>query len=430
MSGKLFNKSTAMLKKAKNVIPCASQTYSKSYKYFCEGAAPAFMDKGRGAYVWDVDGNRYIDFVLGLGAITIGYNNPEVNKAVIKQLKKGISFSQPTFLEVELADKLIDLIPCAEMVRFVKNGSDATSAAIRLARAFTGKDMILCSGYHGWHDWYVGSTENDLGVPICVKDMTKHFIYNDICFLEGLLKKYKGKIACVIMEPVSGDGPEKGYLLQVKSLVHKYGALLIFDEVVSGFRMGISGAQGYYNVIPDLASFGKGMANGLALSAVVGRKDIMRLIENGAFISTTFGGESLSLAGALAAINILEKKGVYEHIWDMGNLWKQKMQALIDKKDMNNIVRVGGLAPHCGLIFNKTGKLSNYDLASVFQQYVISKGILTIGINNFCLSHTKEDIEAFIYFSDKAFDEALKAVAKDSVKDILKGGKIMPVFKR
>lgn len=430
MPDKSFSKSAAILKKAKKIIPCASQTYSKSYKYFCEGSAPAFLDKGKGAYVWDVDGNRYIDFVLGLGAITIGYNNAGVNKAVVAQLKKGISFSQPTVLEVELADKLIKLIPCAEMVKFVKNGSDATSAAIRLARAFTGRDMILCSGYHGWHDWYVGSTENNLGVPRCVKNMTKRFVYNDICSLEVLLKKYKGKVACIIMEPVSGDGPEKGYLRQVKSLVHKYGALLIFDEVVSGFRMGISGAQGYYNVIPDLASFGKGMANGLALSAVVGRKDIMRLIENRAFISTTFGGEALSLAGAIAAINILEKKGVYEHIWDMGNLWKQKMQALIDKKDMNNMVRIGGLAPHCGLIFNKTGKLSNYDLASVFQQYVISKGILTIGINNFCLSHTKENIEAFVYFSDRAFDEVLKAVTQGNVKGILRGGSIQPVFRR
>ncbi|MBW2993080.1 aminotransferase class III-fold pyridoxal phosphate-dependent enzyme [Candidatus Woesearchaeota archaeon] len=425
-----FERSIEWLKKAKEVIPSASQTYSKSYKYFCEGAGPAFLEKGDGAYVWDIDGNEYIDFICALGPVTVGYNNKEVNGAIIEQLSKGISFSQSTLLEIKLAEKLVEIIPCAEMVRFVKNGSDATSAAVRLARAYTKKDIVLVCGYHGCQDWFIGSTAGDFGVPDAVKMLVKKFEYNDIDSLKQLFEENKDKVAAVIMEPMQENGPNRNYLNEVKKMTHENGAVLIFDEVLSGFRMALGGAQQHFNVIPDLSALGKGVANGLPLSAVVGKKEIMNLIDEGAFISMTFGGETLSLAAALKTIEILERESSFEYIWELGNRWKKGIQELIDKKDISNIARVVGAAPHCGVLFSKAGSLTEHDLFSIFQQKLISKGILSLGINNFCLSHTKEDIDKFIKAADIAFEDVIKAVEKDSVEGILIGQKFRPIFKR
>ena len=289
---KKYAKSLKLLKEAKQLTPCAAQTYSKSYRYYCEGAAPAFLDRGNGSHVWDVDGNEFIDFVCALGAITVGHANTKVNKAISDQLKKGIGFSQATELEVKLARKLIEIYPSAEMVRFVKNGSDGTSAAVRLARAYTKREMVLVSGYHGYQEWYIGSTENDLGIPKCVKALVKKFEYNNIDSVKKLFTKYEGKIACVILEPVQGNGPENHFLEKLKTLTHDNGALLIFDEVVTGFRIHLSGAQGLFGVVPDLTALGKGFGNGLPISAVVGQKKYLKLIEEGAFISTTHGGDA------------------------------------------------------------------------------------------------------------------------------------------
>lgn len=427
---KNFKESTRLLKKAKEIIPSAAQTYSKSYRYFCEGAAPAFLERGEGSHVWDVDGNEYIDFICALGPVTAGYNNKEINKAIIEQLNKGISFSQPTRLEVELAQKLIEIMPSAEMVKFVKNGADATTAAVRLARAYTKKDVILCCGYHGFHDWYIGSTINDLGVPEAVKKLTKKFDYNNIESLKKLFEENKGKVAAVIMEPMQENGPEKRFLEEVKEITKKEGAVLIYDEVVSGFRMALGGAQEYFKVTPDMTAVGKGMANGLPLSALVGKKEIMKLIDEGAFVSLTFGGEALSLAGAIATIKILEKPGTFEHIWELGNYWKKEIEKIVKEKKLEEVTKITGAAPHCGILFKNKGKLTEHDLFSVFQQTLVKRGILTIGINNFCLSHTKEDVQKFIEAAKEGLDEVTKAIKQDSTENILTGGKVTPIFKR
>ncbi len=426
----VLDNTNKLLVKAKELIPCAAQTYSKSYRYFVEGAAPAFLEKGEGGYVWDVDGNKYIDFICALGPVTLGYNNKDVNKAVEEQLKKGISFSQPTKLEVDLAEKLTQIVPCAEMVRFVKNGSDATTAAVRLARAYIKKDIVLCSGYHGFHDWYIASTNLDLGIPPVMKTLIKTFEYNNLESLRKAFEENKGDVAAVIMEPMQDNGPNEGYLEEVKRITHENGAVLIYDEVISGFRMALGGAQEYFKVIPDLAAIGKGMGNGLSISAVVGKKEIVRLIEDGAFISSTFGGETLAIAGALETIKQLEKPGTFEHFWNLGNRWKEEVQKLLNEKEMNKSVRVVGVAPHCGVLFTETGNLSNHDLFSVFQQTLAEEGILSLGINNFCLAHTIQDVDYFIQAVDKSLDVVLSAIRKDSVEGILKGGKFRPVFKR
>lgn len=425
-----FSKSTRNLKLAKKIIPSASQTYSKSYKYFCEGRAPVFLEKGKGGHVWDIDGNKYLDFVCGLGAITLGYNHPAVNKAVKTQLRKGISFSQSNLLELELAQKLVKIIPCAQMVKFVKNGSDATTAAVRLARAYTNKEIIFCCGYHGYHDWYIGTTSNSLGIPKAIKNLTKTFIYNDIDSFIRLFNKYKRKVAAVILEPSQLSLPKNNFLQKVKKITHQNQAILIFDEVVSGFRLSLGGAQEYYHVTSDLAAVGKGMGNGLPISALVGKAEIMKLIDKGVFISTTFGGEALSLAGALAVIKVLEQPGAFKHIWSLGENWKKGMQVLIKKQKLEKIIKIIGADPHCGVSFSASQNLTGNDLFSVFQQELIKSGILTTGINNFCLAHTKKDIKDYLSAADFAFITVKEAIKKNSLKGILKGRKFRPIFRR
>lgn len=425
-----YEKSNDLLKRAIGVTPLGAQTYSKSYRYYCQGDSPAFIERGEGCYLYDVDGNKFIDFVCALGPITIGYNVEEINDAVKNQLEKGIAFSLQAETEVELAEKIIEIIPCAEMVRFVKNGGDATTAAIRLARAYTNRDLVALSGYHGMHDWSIGSTENNKGIPKEISNLTKTFEYNDIESLEELFKAYPNEIAAVILEPIQANGPKDDFLQKVKELTHENGAVLIFDEVVSGFRYALGGASEYYDIVPDMAAFGKGMGNGLPISAVAGKKEIMKQIEEGIFVSTTFGGEALSMAGSLAALKILEKPGVYEHIWKLGSILKEGLEDLIKKYELEDVILVSGLPPHCGVEFEDVGSLDYLDINSIYSQAMIHNGIITVGINNINLSHTENEINAYLSAAEDAMINIKKAIEQDSTKGILIGKKVDPVFKR
>ncbi len=423
-----FEKSESLLAREIIVSPLAAQTFSKSYRYFCRGAAPSYMEYGEGCYIYDVDGNKFIDFMCALGPITVGYNDPEVNKAVIDQVHKFASGSLQSELEVQLAEKLCDIIPCAEMVRFVKNGGDATTAAIRLARAYTSRDVVLMSGYHGMHDWSIGASTNNKGVPKAVCDLTQNFIYNDLEDLENKLKK--NSVAAVILEPIQSNGPKEGYLDGVKELTHKYGAILVFDEVVSGFHYALGGAQEVFNVIPDLVAFGKGMGNGYPISAVAGRKDLLEQIEHGVFISTTFGGDSIAMAASLATLNILSQPGFYDHIIKIGTMIRDGIQEKIDKYKLNDILSVSGMPAHCGLSFEGHGSLSYLDIQSVYSQTMIQNGILVFAIYFLNSHHTEKEAQAYLEATDKAFALIRKAVDNDSIDDILIGGKVDPVFKR
>ncbi len=423
-----FTKSQELLNRELKVSPLAAQTFSKSYRYFCQGIAPSYMDHGEGCYIYDVDGNKFIDYMCALGPVTVGYNEPSVNEAVIKQVNKFASGSLQSELEVELAEKLCEIVPCAEMVRFVKNGGDATTAAIRLARAYTGREMVLMSGYHGMHDWSIGASENHKGVPEAVRKLTVNFAYNDLEDLERKLQQYEA--AAVILEPVQSNGPEDGYLQGVKELAHKYGALLIFDEVVSGFRYALGGGSEMFGVVPDMAAFGKGMANGYPISAVAGRKDILQQIEQGVFVSTTFGGDSISMAAALATIKILEQPGFYEHITKIGTIQRDGIEKLIHKYGLEDVLAVSGLPAHAGVSFEGHGSLSYLDIQSVYSQTMIENGILVFAIYNLNKSHTEKEAEAYLNATDEAFALIKDAVEKDSVDSILKGGKVDPVFKR
>jgi len=429
---KNYNKSNELVKQSLEVTPLGAQTFSKSYRYFVEGHAPMFIERGEGCRVWDVDGNEFIDFICALGHVTVGYNNKKVNDAVVEQLNKGIIFSTQAEVEVKLAQKLTQIIPCAEMVRFVKNGGDATTAAIRLARAFTGRERVAMSGYHGMHDWSIGASANNKGVPKAVCELTDNFVYNNIQSLKNTLAKHPNEYAAVILEPIQGNGTTKEYLEEVKNIAHEHGALLIFDEVVSGFRYALGGGSEYYGVTPDLSSFGKGMANGMPISAVVGKKEILSLIEKGVFISTTFGGDALSMAGALATIEQLEQTGVYDKIWALGTRMLKGLQALIEKNNVQEVVSCSGLAPHAGVAFEGKGNLSYLDIHTIYSYSMIESGILTFAINNLNLSHTESDIDKFLEAADKAFALIRLALDKDSLDGIIpkvQNG-VNPVFKR
>lgn len=423
-----FTRSEELLNREIEVSPLASQTFSKSYRYFCRGIAPSFMDHGEGCYIYDVDGNKFIDYMCALGPITVGYNIPEVNEAVIEQVRKFSSGSLQSELEVELAEKLCQIVPCAEMVRFVKNGGDATTAAVRLARAYTGRDMVLMSGYHGMHDWSIGASENHKGVPEAVRKLTLNFAYNDLQDLEDKLKA--NEVAAVILEPIQSNGPKDGYLDSVKELTHKYGAILIFDEVVSGFRYALGGASEMFHVTPDLAAFGKGMANGYAISAVAGKKELLQQIEQGVFVSTTFGGDSVPMAASMATIKILEQPGFYDKLTKVGEIQRQGIINLIEKYKLDDVLSVSGLPAHAGVSFEGHGSLNYLDIQSIYSQTMVENGILVFAIYNLSGSHTEKEAAQYLEATDQAFSLIRKAVDADSTDGILKGGKVDPVFKR
>lgn len=245
-----YAKSEEQLKRAEQTIPLGSQTFSKSRTQYPVGISPLYAARAKGAEIWDVDGNKYIDLVSSLASITLGYGDPEVNKAVKKQLRLGVSLSLPARLEAEVSELIVEMVPSAEMVRFGKNGSDATSAAIRLARAFTGRDHIIVCGYHGWQDWYIGSTTRDKGVPSPVSSLTHKFEFNNIESLKHILDSLKNNVAAVIMEPMNVNFPIPGFLEQVQSSTHQAGALLIFDETITGFRYSRGGHRNYLGLLP------------------------------------------------------------------------------------------------------------------------------------------------------------------------------------
>lgn len=428
MKKRSFAKSHKMFSQVKERIPLAAQTFSKCYLQFVKGGAPLFVTHAKGAHVWDVDGNEYIDFINGLLPVILGHCYKPVDEAIKKQLKKGIAFPLPSPLEDELAKLLIKHIPCAEMVRYGKNGSDVTSGAIRLARAVTGREHVLVCGYHGWHDWYIGSTTRKLGVPVSTQKLTHAFVYNDIESLKKLFKKYHGKIAAVIMEPMNYYEPEKGFLRQVKEVTHKNGALLVFDEVITGFRWGLGGAQKYFGVTPDLATFGKSMANGMPISALVGKKKYMKRVAD-IFYSFTNGGEALSLAAAIATIKEMEKKDVIATIWKKGAYLKEKVNTLIEENNLDSVIKIKGKPCWQVIFFSPSNGFSDLEIKSYMQQEILQEGILWYGQHNMSYSHSRKDLDATVRAYAKVLPKLKQVLEKGTLKKKLVGEPITNIFK-
>ena len=425
---KKFDKSTAQLSRAELSIPLGSQTFSKSKTQYPVGISPLYAAKSKGAYLWDIDGNKYIDLVNSLAAITLGYGDKGLEKSILKQLKLGVSLSLPTKIESEVAELIIELVPSAEMVRFSKNGSDATSAAIRLARAFTGRDQIVACGYHGWHDWYIGTTSRNKGIPTAVSALTHNFQYNDIESLKSALKLNEGKVAAVIIEPMNDTYPQPGFLEEVQVLAKKAGAVLIFDEVITGFRFSEGGAQKLFNVTPDLATFGKGIANGFPLSAVVGRREIMKEMEH-VFISGTFGGELLSLAAARYVLKKHQKNEICGDLVNKGNVLSELTNELIDSFGLSNVVSLSGHPTWKFLRWNGLGEYSAAEIKTFFMQEIFQEGVLVLNSHNISQAHDKKIIVKIIDAYSKVFGKIEKAISQGSLREELHVSPLEPLFK-
>jgi glutamate-1-semialdehyde 2,1-aminomutase/spore coat polysaccharide biosynthesis protein SpsF len=424
-----FDTSNALQKRALQTIPLASQTFSKAAMQTVEGAAPLFVKRGEGCRIWDVDGNCYIDFVLGLLPVVLGYRDPTVDAALLAQLDNGISFSLSTELEIRLAEELVRLIPCAEMVRFGKNGSDATTAAIRLARAHTGRDKVAVCGYHGWHDWYIGTTPRDLGVPAAVSDLSAPFPFNDADALASLLAGDPDGFAAVIMEPAGLDNPAPGFLQAVRDLCDRHGVVLVFDEIVTGFRLALGGAQAHYDVTPDLTSVGKALGNGMPISAVVGRRDIMRRMED-IFFSGTFGGEAMSIAAALATLEVLESEDAPARFARTGARLREGARTIIGEAGLGPCFSVKGPDWWPAILPAANGPVDANLTASLLKQELIARGVLMGPTFNLCLAHADDAVieEALSALTDAAAAVA-EALTLDDPSTALRGKAMQPVFR-
>lgn len=425
---KKFDASMQYLARAERVIPLGSQTFSKSRTQYPHGVSPYFISRGEGSRVWDLDGNEYIDFVSSLASITLGYNDPDVTAAVRTQLDSGVIFSLPHPIETEVAELICEMVPCAEMVRFGKNGSDATSGAIRLARAFTGRDRVAVCGYHGWQDWYIGATARHRGVPQATRDLTHTFAYNDLPSLHALLQQHPGEFAAVILEPMNVADPAAGFLAGVKELAHAHGALLVFDETITGFRFANGGAQQLFGVTPDLATFGKGLANGYPVSAVAGRRDVMKLMEE-IFFSFTFGGEALSLAAAKATLTKLKTQPVVATLCDRGEAIRSGVQGILNNADLHDLFSITGHPTWTFLNMRDARGATAFDIKTLWMQEMHQRGILSVGTHNVSYAHSEADVAALLAAYREVLPFISQVLNEGRLHDVLRCAPLVPLFK-
>ena len=423
-----YARSEELLERALKVIPLGAQTFSKSITQYPRGAAPFFIERAEGSRAWDVDGNEYVDFNNALCSVTLGHVDPDVTRAVTEQLPKGTIFSLSAELEIEVAERIVDIVPCAEKVRFGKNGSDATAGAIRAARAFTGRERVAVSGYHGWQDWYIGSTARSKGVPEATRGLTHSFPYNDLAALQALLEAHPGQFAAVIMEPMNVAYPQEGFLQGVIDLAHQHGAVAIFDETITGFRFAPGGAQQLFGATPDLACFGKGLANGYPLAAVAGRADIMTEFEH-VFFSFTMGGETLSLAAARAAIDKTVRENVTEAIATRGTQLLEGVQGVIDRHDCAHFLSLAGHPSWSFLMIADQPGASQFELKTLSLQEVLARGILTVGTHNLSFATSEADVDRLIATYDEVFPLMRDALAGGTVIGSLRCEPLVPLFR-
>jgi glutamate-1-semialdehyde 2,1-aminomutase len=421
-----IDRSRSLALRAQGLIPCKTQTLAKGPTQWSEGIAPRFLERGRGARVWDVDGNEYLDLVMGVGPVILGYCSPKVDDAIRRQLDRGITFSLPSPLEVEVAERVRELVPGAERVRFSKTGADVVSAAVRLARAATGRDRVLCCGYHGWHDWYVGVLERHGGVPSAVRELVHTFEYNDLDSVRAGLDE---TVACVVLEPTIFEPPAKGFLEGLRALCDERGALLVFDEMWTGFRLAVGGAQQHYGIHADLACFSKAVANGMPLSVLTGRAELMDRLERDVFFFTTFGGEALSLAAAKATLDEIATRDVPRALAQSGARLREELESIVADIGLSGRVRVVGYDARTALVLDD---LRAPELAqrTLVQQEMLRRGVLWSGQHNLSLSHGPREISAIVAAYREVLPILAEALEQGNVSGRLEGGLLEPSVRR
>lgn len=426
----------ALRQKARSLIPAGCHTYAKGDDQFPH-CAPPFITRGEGCHVWDLEGKEYIEYGMGLRSVTLGHGFKPVTDAVARQLAHGVNFSRPSPIEVECAEMLQSLVPGAEMVKFCKDGSHAVDGAVRLARAYTGRDMIAVCGDHPFFstsDWFIGTTEMNAGIPEATRRLVVKFRYNDLSNLQELFAEHPGRIACVVMEAARTEEPLPEYLEQVKALTHANGAVLVFDEMITGFRWHLNGAQHVYGVSADLCSFGKALANGFSVSALTGSKEIMRLGGNDHdgervfLLSTTHGAETHQLAAALATMRYYRENPVVETLYARGERLRRGVEEVSRARGV--AAQFGVMSRDCNLLFftrNAEGSPSQ-EFRTIFMQELAKHAVLA---PSFVVSaaHSIQDIDRTI----EAVDSALVVYrnALDSGWDrYLEERSVKPVFRR
>lgn len=422
-----FANSNERFQTVSKTIPTGSQTFSKSALQLPVPRSPLFLSHGLGGRVWDIDGNEYVDMMCGLLSVSIGYRDETVDNAIRQQLNSGISFSLPSLMEAQLAERIVDVVPSAEAVRFGKNGTDATSAAIRVARAYTGRERVIVCGYHGWQDWYIGATARSKGVPGAVAELTTAVPYNDIGAMQSAFDAHPGEIAAVIMEAATFEPPKEGYLQSVKSLAEQNGTVFVFDEIVTGFRLDLGGAQSMFGVTPDLACIGKGLGNGMPISAIVGRADLMREMED-IFFSGTFGGEALSLAAGLAVINLMQREPVIERYWDLGGRIRTGIEGAITRHGLDLCFSLKGWNPWTLTLIQDVPGTRKEATRTLFLKEMMARGVLTLGSHNVCYRHTDHDIDHTIAVYDEVLSIVASELATGALEERMDVAAIEPLF--
>jgi glutamate-1-semialdehyde aminotransferase len=412
--------------RATGLIPAYAQTLAKGPTQYVDGVAPKYLQRAKGSHVWDVDGNEYLDYNMAIGPISLGYGYEAVDKAIRRQLEDGIVFPLIHPLEVEVAELIREVISNAESVRYAKAGAEVTSAAVRLSRAYTGRDKVLCCGYHGWHDWYIGITARNLGVPQVVKDLVNTFNYND---MDSVMAGLDEDTACVILEPMTFDFPKDNFLQELKEACHANGTLLIFDEMWTGFRWALGGAQEYFGVTADLACYSKAIANGMPLAVLAGRTDVMSLLDEHVFFFTTFGGETLSLAAAGATIRELRDKDVPADLARKGQKLMDGYNDIATELGLRDVTHCKGHPARGLIVFDDRGGQSLL-MKSLVQQELIKRGILWSGFHNMCYSHSGADLDYTLEAYGEVLAELKAALASGDLAVRLRGKPVQPVFRR
>jgi glutamate-1-semialdehyde 2,1-aminomutase len=431
-----FSKSRALQPKAHRLIPGGAHTYAKGDDQYPVNA-PAFIVRGKGCHVWDMDGNEFIEYGMGLRAVTLGHAYEPVVEAAYKQMRLGANFTRPAKIEVDTAEAFLEVIDGADMVKFAKNGSDVTTAAVKLARAYTGRDLVAICGdqpFFSTDDWFIGTTEINAGVPQAITEMTLKFRYNDVQSLQALFDQYPSQIACVVLEAEAATPPAAGYLKQLKDLCEKQGAVLIFDEMITGFRWDLGGSQKFHGVIPHLSTFGKAMGNGFAISALAGKREIMRLggLDHDQarvfLLSTTHGAETHALAAALETMRIYREQNVVEFLWTQG----ERLRTLVNRSIVEN--RLDGyfelLGRPCNLVYATRDQEGNRSQAfrTLFLQELIRRGVIAPSFV-VSFSHSDADIDATaeaVYEAHVVYRNALD----EGIDNYLEGRPVRPVNRK
>ena len=418
------------------LIPGGCHTYAKGDDQFSV-TAPAFIERGLGCHVWDLDGHEFIEYGMGLRAVTLGHAYPPVLHAVRRQLELGTNFTRPSPIEVECAEAVLGVIEGAEQIKFTKDGSTATTAAVKLARAYTGRYLVAFCGDHGffsYDDWWIGKTAMNAGVPRTISDLSLTFRYNDIKSVRRLFVEHPGKIACLIMEPARDVEPADAFLHKTMEICHSNGAVFILDENITGFRWHLGGAQKYYEIVPDLSVFGKAMSNGFALSALAGKRELMDLggihhdKERVFLLSTTHCAETHALAAAIATIEVYKNEPVIEHLYRQGARLAQGFRQASAAHGLSEYVDVIG--KECNLWYSTRDQNGNPSQAfrSLFLQELINRNVLAPSLV-VSYSHTNGDIDLTIAAIDGAL-AVYKRALEDGVERYLIGRPSNVVFRR